>query len=817
MDPFIILAFIIFLPFAAAFVLPIIGSKMKEKIGWFATLISFICFLAVLYLIPNVSREENLSGIIPWINELGINFSLRADGLSILLAAIVSFIGIMIMFYSNGYMSPKDDLNRYYQYLLVFMGSMLGIAFSDNLILLFLFWELTSISSFLLIGYYRDTEKSIYGARKALLITAGGGLFMLLGFIAIGLVTGTYEISQIVSNPEIILNLKSSPDFAGILILILIGAFAKSAQGIFYIWLPNAMEAPTPVSAFLHSATMVKAGIFLIARFHPVFSGTDLWFYLVSGTGMITMIFAGYIAIRQTDLKAILAYSTISQLAYLVTMYGFTTEILPTIGVSAATFHLLNHSTFKACLFLIVGIVAHELGTRDIREMGGLAKKMPITFIIAIIAAASMAGIPPFNGYLSKELFYESSIIMGQQIGGIWSAIIPMTALAGGVLTFMYSLRLIHKVFLGKPANEEMYSKAHEPGAIMLIPPIILAALIVLIGLFPDLFIEYLVQPAINSIAPGSEKLHVQLWHGFTRPFIMTVFTIAIGLFFYMKYDEIAESQNRFCSNYKWFSLNNLYDKAVNNARSESAKISGSIQRGPPTGYIIWMLVFTIFLILIPLSGFYFSGGNLFDPSIMRLPASEYFLLAIIVITAIGAAIAPKYIVAIMSLSAMGYLVALLYAYLKAPDLAMTQVCVETLSTILFLAVIMKLRKKEAVNPDPRSDQITKLLIGFISGFSFLLVIMATGIVEPFVPFSEYFIENAIELTGGRNIVNVIVVDFRGYDTIGEITVLSLAALCVYNIIRAKGMKKEKKKESKEEEESTNITDNITDIVPEEI
>ena len=361
MDSFWILALVVFLPFLMTPVVPLVYNVLKRRIGWFATAVAAVCFAILLSYVPAISAGGTVSGAIEWIPSADIAFSLYADGLALLLGLIVSFIGIMIMSYSNGYLSKDDEPVRYYQYLLMFMGSMFGVAFSDNLIQLFVFWELTSISSFLLIGYYRHTEKSIYGATKALLVTGGGGLFMLVGFLFLFSITGTYGISEMLSSPEILQTVKASPLFTATLVLILIGCFAKSAQGPFFIWLPNAMEAPTPVSAFLHSATMVKAGVFLVARLHPMFSGTTDWLVFVCGIGLITMVGAGFLALRQTDLKGILAFSTISQLAYLMTMYGFTTAADPAVGVSAATFHLLNHASFKACLFLLVGILQVNL------------------------------------------------------------------------------------------------------------------------------------------------------------------------------------------------------------------------------------------------------------------------------------------------------------------------------------------------------------------------------------------------------------------------------------------------------------------------
>ena len=773
--------------------MPFIYKLMKEKIGWFAAAIAAICFFLIASMIPSIADGHNLSGTAAWIPSLSVNFSFYADGLAVLLGLIVSFIGILILSYSNKYLSKDEDLVRYYQYLLIFMGSMFGVAFSDNLIQLFIFWELTSISSFLLIGYYRKTKESIYGATKALLITGGAGLFMFIGFMCLFSMTGTYGISEMLTSPEMLSIVKDSPLFTITLILILIGAFAKSAQGPFFIWLPNAMEAPTPVSAFLHSATMVKAGIFLVARLHPMFSGTMDWFVLVSGVGLITMVVAGFLALKQTDLKAILAFSTISQLAYLMTMFGFTTFNDPALGVSAAVFHLLNHASFKACLFLLVGIVAHELHTRDIRKMGGLRKEMPITFILMIIAGCSMAGIPPLNGYLSKELFYESSFHMAETLGGGIAYIIPILAVIGGVLTFAYSFRLILKIFMGKRTEDPDVPKhVHDPPWVLLAPPAILAVLIILIGLVPTPFIDYLVQPAIDAIAPGAEHLHVSLWHGFTPAFIMTLITFAIGILIYSKYDKIAACQTRFNEKYPMISLNYIYNGIVDNAYKFGSTFGRTLQRGPPRRYILIMLTFIIFMIFIPAAFAVLTGQPLFSKDLVfRIAASEMILFVLILLTAWGTAALPRYLSMILASSALGFFVSLLYAYLKASDLAMTQLCVETLATIMFLIVILKLRTKEAVRPESRKSRIRSTVVAVFCAAALFVMLMGADLVVPFESFSHYFIDKGIELTGGRNIVNMIVVDFRGYDTLGEISVLAIAALAIYNLIQSRFSKNE--------------------------
>ncbi|WNY27749.1 Na(+)/H(+) antiporter subunit A [Methanolapillus ohkumae] len=799
MNAFYFLAGIVFLPFIMALFVPLVYKLLKDKVGWFAAAVAFFCFVLIATIIPKTYAGEVLSGNFSWIPGLSVNLAFYADGLSVLLGVIVSFIGILIFTYSNKYLSKDEDLVRYYEYLLVFMGSMLGVAFSDNLIQLFIFWELTSISSFMLIGYYRKTPESIYGATKALLITGGGGLFMFAGFMILFSVTGTYGISDMLTNPAVIDTVKNSPLFTVILIFILIGAFAKSAQGPFYIWLPNAMEAPTPVSAFLHSATMVKAGVFLVARMHPMFSGTTDWFVLVCGLGLVTMVGAGFLALRQNDLKGILAYSTISQLAYLMTMYGFTTAAEPGIGVSAATFHLLNHATFKACLFLLVGIIAHELHTRDIRKMGGLRKEMPITFILTIIAAAAMAGIPPLNGFLSKELFYESSLHMAEALGGGLAYIIPALAVVGGVFTFAYSFRLILKVFCGKRTTDpDVPQHVHDPSWILLGPAVLLAALIILIGLFPTPFIDYLVQPAINAILQDAPHLHAALWHGITWPFIMTLVTFALGILVYWKYDAIAAWQTQIREKHPKISINRVYNVLVNNAFDFGAELGGMLQKGPPIGYVKSLLIFSITLALIPVLYFLLLGKPIFPETLdFSAIASEVLVFILILLAAWGAASLPKYLSAIISLSACGFFVSLLYAYLKAPDLAMTQLCVETLSTIMFLVVIMKLKNKEAIRPEKTRFKLKNAIIAGACAFVLFMMLAGADLMAPFETFSHYFIENGIEMTAGRNIVNVIVVDFRGYDTIGEISVICIAALAVYNIIKSRTAKQESKPEEK--------------------
>jgi len=786
MDSFTVIILAIFLPFAAAIFIPLLEKFLKHRIGWFAAGIAFLSFALIGIVAPEIIHGHIIQHSIEWMPSIGAEFSIYADGLAMMIGFIASGIGVIILSYSNGYMSHKEDLPRYYQYLLLFMGSMIGMVFAGNTLQLFIFWELTSITSFMLIGYWRDKPASIYGATKSLLLTAGGGLFMLAGFILLHTITGSYDIATILQNPAMIENIKAHPFFLITLILILIGAAAKSAQGPFYIWLPNAMEAPTPVSAFLHSATMVKAGIYLVARIHPIFSGTEAWFILVSGIGIFTMLLAGFLAFRQTDIKAILAYSTISQLAYMMTMYGYTSYHEPGLGVAAATFHLLNHATFKACLFLVAGIVAHEAATRDIRKLGGLRKDMPITFIIASIAALAMAGIPPLNGFLSKEMFYETSVEMGHILGGPFTFLIPAAAVLGGVFTFAYSIKLIDGIFLGEKHHDHLPEHIHEPPYTMLIPAAFLAGLVILFGLVPSIPIHNIIEPTTAGILLEEVHLHVKLWHGFTPALFMTVITFIAGLTIYTRYDSIAAWQDRFNAKYPRVSVNYYYDRIIDGAKGSAKGFANFAQPGSIKLYIYAILFLMVILFAIPA---FMMATQVFPANLnFDIPPYEALIMVLMVIAAIAAATLHRYLAAVIALSAVGYLVSLIFIYLKAPDLALTQVLVETLSTIIFLLVIAKIPQtfKEKI---PKTILARDIVISSaVAATVLVLLLNATqGIVSPFESLSYYFLENSVPLAGGHNIVNVILVDFRGYDTLGEISVLCLAALGVYNLIHSRG------------------------------
>jgi multicomponent Na+:H+ antiporter subunit A len=498
------------------------------------------------------------------------------------------------------------------------------------------------------------------------------------------------------------------------------------------------------------------------------------------------MVIIGFLAFKQTDIKALLAYSTISQLGYIVTMYGYSTIAHPGIGVVAATYHIVNHAAFKASLFLVAGIVAHEAATRDLRELGGLFKSMPITGIFAVIAGLAMAGLPPFNGFISKEMFYESALETGHLLGGVNTYLFPLMALLGGVATFAYSIKFIHGIFFGKKKVEH----AHEGPVVMLLPAGFLAALCIIIGLFPNIAARYIVEPVSKGILLQGVEVHAALWHGLTPSLYMTIATIAIGSLVYTRYDAIGAWQVRVAKAIPSFSVDYWYDKIVFGARDKTASWSVKLQTGNIVTYMVALLLLMVFLSLMPI---FLLGVDTLLPATLNLdvPAYEDLTLLFMVVIAVASAVLKRYVPAILALSGLGYLVVMVFIILNAPDLALTQVLVETLTTIIFFLVLVKV-DQDFFEKTPISRKIRDLLISGVVTISVaLLLINATGngILPPFETLSYYFFEKTLPLGGGHNIVNVIIVDFRGYDTLGEITVLALAALGVINLIlsRVKG------------------------------
>ncbi|MEC1538721.1 Na+/H+ antiporter subunit A [Bacillus subtilis] len=782
-------------PFLFAFIIPFLAKYAKRvHTGWFVLILPVLLFIYFLPMIRMTQSGETLRSVLEWIPSLGINFTVYIDGLGLLFALLITGIGSLVTLYSIFYLSKeKEQLGPFYVYLLMFMGAMLGVVLVDNVMVLYMFWELTSLSSFLLIGYWYKREKSRYGAAKSLLITVSGGLCMLGGFILLYLITDSFSIREMVHQVQLIAGHEL---FIPAMILILLGAFTKSAQFPFYIWLPDAMEAPTPVSAYLHSATMVKAGIYVIARFSPIFAFSAQWFWIVSLVGLFTMVWGSFHAVKQTDLKSILAFSTVSQLGMIISMLGVSAAALHyghteyyTVAAMAAIFHLINHATFKGSLFMAVGIIDHETGTRDIRKLGGLMAIMPITFTISLIGTFSMAGLPPFNGFLSKEMFFTSMLrVTHFDLFNVqtWGVLFPLFAWIGSVFTFIYSMKLLFKTFRGNYQPEQLEKSAHEAPVGMLVPPVILVALAVSLFFFPNILSYSLIEPAMNSIYPtllaGHEKFHVHIsqWHGVTTELLMTAGIVVIGTIGYL-------SLNKWKGIYKLFpsklTLNRLYDKLLTLMEKGSYRVTKQYMTGFLRDYLLY--IFAGFIILIG-GAFAIKGGFSFKTEGMaKIGVYEIILTLVMISATVATVFARSRLTAIIALGVVGYTLALFFVIFRAPDLALTQLVIETISVALFLLCFYHLPKLR-LKTKTRTFRMTNFIISLGVGVIVTLLGIASSSQRTKDSIASFFVKHSHDLGGGDNVVNVILVDFRGFDTMFEITVLTIAALGIYSMIKTK-------------------------------
>lgn len=752
--------------------------------------VPLVLFLYFLGYYPFHAETVKIDCAVPWIPSMDLHFTVYLDSLSLLFSLIITGMGSLVVLYSIFYLAKeREELHLFYVYLLTFMGAMLGVVLADNLLVLYMFWEITSISSFLLIAYWYERRRSRYGAVKAMLITVTGGFAMLLGFLMIHHALGTFSIRGIIAAAD---ELAGHPLFLPAMLLILLGAFTKSAQFPFHIWLPDAMEAPTPISAYLHSATMVKAGIYLVARLTPVFGGHMEWFWIIVIFGIITLVWGSFIAIRQVDLKAMLAFSTVSQLGLMMSLLGIgSVSLRPDLphevallfsgAILAALFHLVNHSIFKGSLFMVIGILDHELGTRDIRKLGGLMSFMPVSFTLAVIGAFSMAGLPPFSGFLSKEMFFTGTLTAFRHIDG-WVLWIPVLAWVASIFTFIYCMILVFRTFAGPHKPELLDKPSHEAPFGMLLPPMILAALVVLVFFVPNFLSGTIFEPALHAILPGliapGERFDVAIshWHGFTPELFMTIGIILLGTVLYRYpswqgiYDHMSEK----------YTLNRLYDSALSGMERISAVITGAYMTGILRHYFIYIFVFLIAL----------TGGSLllndaltFDfTGNAEIHAYEYAIGLAVVASAVLMVFSTSRLTSIIALSAVGFLIALLFINFRAPDLALTQLVVETISTALFLLCfyfLPQLKKDMARIP----FKATNLVISIAVGLTFTLIGLSALGHRLFEPIASFY-EGAYELAGAKNIVNAILVDFRGFDTMLEIVVLFAAGLGVYTLIK---------------------------------
>ncbi|TCK98951.1 multisubunit potassium/proton antiporter PhaA subunit /multisubunit potassium/proton antiporter PhaB subunit [Shimia isoporae] len=760
-----LLAIIAILPFLGALVPGVMIRAGRNACASFAAIPSILALILLGTLTSAVLQGDVIHTSYEWLPSLGLSVSFFLDGLGLLFALMILGVGLLIILYARYYLSADDPMGQFYTYLLLFQGAMLGIVLSDNILLLLIFWELTSLSSFLLIGYWKHLPEGRQGARMALTVTGAGGLAMIAGMLILGNIVGSYNLTDILAAGDTI---KASEWYLPALILILIGAFTKSAQFPFHFWLPHAMAAPTPVSAYLHSATMVKAGVFLMARMWPALAGTDAWFYIVATTGLVTMVVGALIALFKDDLKALLAFSTVSHLGLLTMLLGFGTKA----AAIAAVFHIINHLTFKAALFMTAGIVDHEAHTRDIKRLGGLAKLMPITATIGIITALSMAGTIPLNGFISKEMMLEEAAHT-TWYGNPW--IVPLLATIGAGLSVAYSFRFIFHVFGGK-VRDDYPTHPHDPPFGLYAAPAFLTVFVVLIGLLPVLA-EPMVTAAANAVTGLDTHPHLKLWHGVTPALWMSVIAFVIGGILLSIHAPLDRA---------WLSTRRpeakaIFDWLMEHCASFARWFTETVHNGAISRYLAVFVSATVVLGYLA-----FSSGEIAPQTREMLPVPIPVAIGWLLLVGAVALVVTNHhqrFLSLVFISMIGLAIAAGFVYLSAPDLALTQISVETV-TVMLLLLALHFMPKSTPRESSKGIKIRDAGIAIAAGVSVAALTMAF-LMRDFDTISAYHLANSYEGGGGTNVVNVILVDFRGYDTYGEIIVLGIAGLTIYALMDA--------------------------------
>ncbi|HSI57996.1 MAG TPA: monovalent cation/H+ antiporter subunit A [Ideonella sp.] len=735
--------------------------------AWVAAAVTAASLALLLAQAPAVFAGETLLSATEWVPAIGLNVNFRLDGLALMFAGLITGIGLLIILYAAWYLHESDPAGKFFSQLMLFMAAMLGIALADNLLLLVVFWELTSVSSFLLVGYWSHKAEARAGARMALAVTGGGGLALLAGVLVLGQIGGSYELSVLLGRGA---QVQADPRYPLALGLILLGCFTKSAQWPFHFWLPEAMAAPTPVSAYLHSATMVKAGIFLLLRLYPVLGGTGLFETVVSTVGLVTMVFAAYVAVFKHDLKGLLAYSTISHLGLITFLIGLASPLASV----AAVFHILNHATFKASLFMTAGIIDHETGTRDTRRLGGLFAFMPWTASLAMVAAASMAGVPLANGFLSKEMFFAEAV--AGQGDFAWGGMVPLAATLGGICSVAYSLRFIHDVFFNGPPKDLPNPHPHEPPLFMKVPVALLVVLCVFVGVLPALSFGPIVQVAASAVlGHAPPEYHLAIWHGLNLPLLMSGVALVGGIAFYFAL------QRRFdlhLHHPRGWTGRLLFTRGMDGLLRGAGLFTSRLENGSLQRYAAWMVGAAVLAAAWPfVLG---RGEGLAAGSRTLLPASALAVVLWALLLAAGAALVLTHrqrFQAVVLAGVVGLVTSLAFVALSAPDLALTQLSVEVVSTVLLLMGLALLPPTSPRESSPlRRARDALLALAGGGGVAWLSWLMLTRDHDA---ISWFFLDKALPEGGGSNVVNVILVDFRGYDTFGEITVLGIAAVGV--------------------------------------
>ncbi|MDM9624071.1 monovalent cation/H+ antiporter subunit A [Rhizobium sp. S96] len=777
-----LLVVLLLLPFVGSLLsVCLLNTPSRRLPAGLAAIIILASLLLTASFYPAVSDGGVVRFDAQWLPQLGLNFTLRMDGLAWIFTMLITAIGFLVVLYARYYMSEEDPVPRFFSFLLAFMGAMLGVVISGNVILLSVFWELTSIFSFLLISYWHNNPNARDGARMALTITGIGGFCLLIGLILLGHIVGSYDLDKILDSGDVVRN---HPLYLPALIFILLGALTKSAQFPFHFWLPNAMAAPTPVSAFLHSATMVKAGVFLLVRFWPVLSGTYEWFAIVGAAGMITLLLGAYFAMFQQDLKGLLAYSTISHLGLITVLLSLGSPL----ATVAAIFHMLNHATFKASLFMAAGIIDHETGTRDMRRLSGLFRFMPYTATLAIVASAAMAGVPLLNGFLSKEMFFAEAV--ETHADSILDRILPYIATLAGAFSVAYSLRFIHTVFFGPPPTDLPKSHPHEPPRWMRFPIEFLVIACLIVGMVPALSIAPFLHSAVVSVLrEDTPEYSLAIWHGFNLPLAMSAIALVGGALIYVFFKDYFSRCDDGPPFLRRLKGQRIFERVIVEVSWRWARIAeGRLGTRKLQPQLRWLVVMGFAAGMLPLyvrgfesRPFTYSG---FDPAFAAI-------WAIGVVLAVGTAYMAKYhrLAALVMLGGVGLVVCITFVWLSAPDLAITQLLVEIVTTVLILLGLRWLPKRseglgESMTLRARFRRFRDFALAILCGVAMSFIAYAVMTTPVPDAISNYFLENAYTEGGGRNVVNVILVDFRGFDTMGEIAVLGVVALTVYGLLR---------------------------------
>ncbi len=756
----------LFLPFLAALAAPALVKRFGHNAAWILAIAPALSFVHFALMLPQVAAGGVVTGGYAWVPSFNLSFSWFIDGLSLTFALLITGIGLLIVLYAGGYMKGHPQQGRFLSFLLLFMGAMLGVVVSDSLLMLFVYWELTSITSFLLIGFDHERAAARRAALQALVVTGGGGLLLLAGLIFIWDMSGMTQLSMLVRSGDI---LRDSPFYLAALLLVLGGAFTKSAQFPFHFWLPNAMEAPTPVSAYLHSATMVKAGVYLLMRLNPVLGDTAAWQILLPFFGGLTMLTGALLAIRQTDLKLMLAYTTVSSLGLLVMLTGFGSDH----AIEAAVLYLVAHSLFKGALFMVAGIIDHETGTRDVTKLGGLRRAMPVTFAAALAAAISMAGLPPFFGFLAKEEIYYA-LAHGNPRAVLFTGI----AILGNGLMFAVAFAVALKPFLGKPVKTPKH--AHEGPLLLWFGPALLALKGLTIALFSGIAHFYISTPMASAIAGEARPVEISLIPHIGVPLGLSLLTIALGIVLYTQLSAVRGLIDR---TFRALGAgpDRGFDVFIEMLVKMSFHITRLIQPGRLEFYVTATFAVIAAVLLVPL----FLYGELPSmPSWPRdAPIHELTFIAIAVAGLIAVLTASSRLTAIIALGIQGFAVAVIFLLFGAPDLSFTQFMVETLSVVILTLVMTRLR----LSPSDHRGLGQKLLdssIAIACGTGFALYLMRATQVSFDNRLTDFYNSYSKVIAHGANVVNVIIVDFRGTDTLGEIAVVMITGLAILALIR---------------------------------